>query len=120
MLTLLTMSSNLSAFYLWAVRSHSRKLSLPTPAPSRCPFNLMDVINNGRPLLTPTPGHRKSQASQSGSPSPAEVSPLRLKRQIGRQRACRIPGTIAFCLSLSLSVQMFSLPIQQGQGDSGL
>lgn len=44
-----------------------------------------------------------------------QVSPLRLKRQIGRQRACRIPGTIAFCLSLSLffcSLQMFSVPSQ--------
>ncbi|KAK2872463.1 hypothetical protein Q8A67_022360 [Cirrhinus molitorella] len=56
-----------------AVRSHGRRPLLPTPAPSRCPFNLMDVINNGRPLLTPTPGHRKSQASRSGSLSPAEV-----------------------------------------------
>ncbi|ROL47429.1 hypothetical protein DPX16_13144 [Anabarilius grahami] len=46
----------------------------PTPALSRCPFNLMDVINNGCPLLTPTPGHRKSQASRSGSLSPAESS----------------------------------------------
>lgn len=49
-----------SALLLHALRSHSHPLS-------RCPFYLMDVINNGRPLLTPTPGHRKSQASRSGS-----------------------------------------------------
>lgn len=38
-----------------------------------------------------------------------QVSPLRLKRQIGRQRACRIPGTIAFCLSLFLTLCRCSL-----------
>lgn len=43
------------------------------PPASRCPFILMDVINNGRPLLTSTPGHKKTQASRSGSPSTAGV-----------------------------------------------